>query len=214
MKKKYIELLLNKCVDFSSKILFINYDIEIEDFVMELSDRARELGMEEIYFDKADVNECHDILASSSIDEIKKHSYFNKSYWDDYATKGASFLIIETEHPGVMDDIDSEKVSVSAKVKRESRPKYRKMVENCELSWCIAAYPGEMWAKSLYGNNEDAYERLENAIYKMCMVSEGNAILNWDNQLEKTDFIIKKLNDLKLEKLHYSNSLGTDLDVY
>ena len=53
MQDKYIELLLNKCVDRNeSKILFIHYMKEIETFIQKLSQRAKELGFEEIYFDR------------------------------------------------------------------------------------------------------------------------------------------------------------------
>ena len=55
MQDKYIELLLNKCVDRNeSKILFIHYMKEIETFIQKLSQRAKELGFEEIYFDVED----------------------------------------------------------------------------------------------------------------------------------------------------------------
>ena len=49
MDEKYIELLLTKCIDIKkSKILFICYDIEIEEFVKNLTIKAKQIGIEEV----------------------------------------------------------------------------------------------------------------------------------------------------------------------
>lgn len=215
MDKKYIDLLLTKCVDFnSSKILFINYDIEIEDFVQKVINRAKELGVEEVYLDKTKPKEDYKILKNHTIDELKESNFFDKSIWDTYATKKANFLIFETEQPHLMDDIETEKIAIMTRQRRESRPTYRKMVEHCELPWCIAAYPGELWAKEMFPDSDNSYQDLKDAIYKVCMINEENPIDSWDRQLEKNNKIIKYLNSLSLTKLHYKNSLGTELTIY
>ena len=111
-----------------------------------------------------------------------------------------------------MDDIPAEKLSLSAKRKRESRPIYRKMVERCELSWCIAAYPGKRWAEHLF-QGKDSYEKLKKAIFRMCMVDKDNPIDEWNNHLKRQGKIQEYLNSLKLKKIHYTNSLGTNLEI-
>lgn len=215
MKDKYIDLLLNKCTDLSkSKILFINYMKESKNFVDQLVAKAKDIGFDEFYLEEEDPYKTHDILLNSTVEEIEKDDYFDKSIWDEYAKKYASFLMIDTEYPNLMLDIDPKKIGVSAKRRRETRPVYRKMSQNGEIAWCIAAYPGELWAENLFPDDEDAYKKLEDAIYKMCMIDQNNPIESWEEQLNKTDKIIGILNKLNLEKLHYSNSLGTDLDVY
>lgn len=215
MDNKYVELLLEKCVDYrNSKILFICYDIEVEDFVNIIIKRARGLGIEEFYLDKINIEEDYNILKNNNIEELKRGKYFDKSIWDEYAKKNASFLIIDTEQPHLLDDIESEKIAVMTRQRRESRPIYRKMVEHCILSWCIAAYPGKRWAKEVFPNSKNSYEELRNAIYKICMVDKEDPLKSWDLQLERNERIIKYLNSLSLEKLNYRNSLGTDLTIY
>lgn len=212
MEEKYIDLLLNKCVDFTSGILFIHYNKEIKNFVDKLAKKAKELGMTEIYKEEFDPYYNHDILLNSTIREIKNNNYFNSSIWDDYAKKNASFLIIETEYPKLMDDVEPEKIGLSAKLRRNSRPLYRRMVEECNLSWCIAAYPSKCWADSLF-DTDNNYNELLNLIYKICMVNEENPIKAWDEHLSKIDNIINKLNNLNIDSIHYQNKLGTDLTV-
>ena len=213
MEDKYIDLLLNKCVDFESGILFIHYNKEIKKFIEKLCDKAKSLGIKEIKLDEFDPYYNRDILLNSTKEEIEKNKYFDTSIWDEYAKRDASFLIFETEYPNILDEVEPEKLGLSAKLRRNSRPIYRKMVENCTLSWCIAAYPSHCWADSLF-DTDDNYNKLLNFIYKVCMVDRENPIKSWDEQLEKVNNVIYKLNNLNIDSLHYQNSLGTDLVVY
>ena len=212
MEEKYINLLLEKCTKINeNKSLLINYSIEIEPFVEKIIRKAKDYDVNDIYLDKFDIEKDHEFLINHSLKEIEESKYFDKSIWDTYAKKNASFLIIETEYPGVMDDIPSDKLALSSKIKRESHPIYRKMVDKCELSWCIAAYPGEQWAKSIF--KENSYENLKDAIFRMCMINQDNPNQAWTKLLEKQEKIQKYLNSLDLKELHYTNSLGTNLKI-
>ena len=112
MEYKYIDLLLTKCIDINtSKILFINYDKENKRFVNRLSEEAKKRGIEEIYLDEIDIEERHKILKNNTLEELKNNKYFDKSIWDTYAKRKANFLILDTEQPHLMDDIDEEKIS-------------------------------------------------------------------------------------------------------
>ncbi len=213
-EKKYIELLLKKCINFDkSKSLFINYDTVNKDFVNKLVNYAEEIGIENIYLDEKNIQDEYKILKNISIEDIENHPYFDDSMWDEYAKKDASFLIFTSPIPNIMDDIDPKKLSEAQITRRKSRPIYTKKQNYFEVPWCIAALPNDTWAKSIYQDEENAYELLENAIYKMCMIDTENPILSWDMHLENNKRIINKLNNLKLKLLHYKNSLGTDLKI-
>ena len=214
MGEKYIELLFHQCIDKkNSKILFIHYNIEIDAFVKKVEKYAKKVGLEEVYLEGIDPNVTHDLLKNKTLEEIEESKYFDRSIWDDYASRKACFLIFETEYPHLMEDIEDEKITYASKLSRESKPLYRKMVERCELSWCIAAYPGQEWAKEIFKDAKDSYQKLENAIYKICMVDQRDPVSSWELFLKKQQKIIEKLNSLSLKKLHYLNSLGTDLTV-
>ena len=209
MDIKYINLLLNKCLNFDkSKILFINYDKVNRDFVEKVMIEAKKLGVEEIYLDEDDIKVYKNKLETMTIEELKKDAYFDKSIWNTYALKHASFLILDTEFPGYLEGLD-EKIGIVSNVIRNSRKIFREMESKNEVPWVIAALPNKIWGTSLYG--EDGYVKLKNAIYKMCMIDTPDPIKAWEDYLkhlkDKTDY----LNSLEIEKLHYTNSLGTDL---
>lgn len=213
MEEKYIELLINKCTNLkNNKVLFLSYDKEIKPFINKIVNYVKNIGVEDIYLEEEDKYSIHNKLKEMSTEEME--IYFNKKVWDEYAQKGASFLMFETETPHLMDDIAPKKISYAAKVKRNTKPLYRKLQEQCKIPWCIAAYPGKDWAKELFPNDEDAYNKLKKYIFNICMIDKKNPNEEWTKLLDKNCNIIKKLNNLNLEKLHYTNTLGTDLEIY
>ena len=215
MEDKYVKLLIEECTNLkNNKCLFITYDKEVKDFVSKIVSYAKNMGVTDIYLEEEDINYTHELLTKLSLEELKDCTYFNKTVWDTYADKGASFLIIETEHPHVMDDIDSEKIGLVGRLRRETKPLYRKLQRECKLPWCIACYPGKIWANDVFPDDVNAYEKLKSAIFKVCMLDKENPSLAWNEFIERNTAVMKKLNSLNLNRLHYTNSLGTDLYVY
>ena len=214
LENKYIKLLLEKCVNFeNSKALFINYDKVNKDFINKLIIEAKKMGVTDIMVDENDIFLLHDKLKNMSVDEIEKDPYFDKNIWNTYALKGAAFIMISSEFPGVMDDIPNEKIATAKSINIKTRSIFREKEISYQIPWCIAALPNELWAKKLFPNSNNAYNDLFEVICKMCMVDTINPIESWNNYLVKTREYSEILNNLKIKKLHYTNSLGTDLTL-
>ena len=112
MENKYISLLLERCLSFKkSKSLFISYDKVNKKFVEKLINYAKKMGINDIVFDEEDIFLTHQKLSTETIEEIEKDPYFNKKKWDEYAKKDACFLMLETEFPHVMDDIEPSRIA-------------------------------------------------------------------------------------------------------
>lgn len=214
MDNKYIDLLLKRCLNFDkSKSLLISYNKLNKDFVDEIVNEAHNMGIDDIYREEIDEYYKHDLLKKLSLDEIKEDDYFKAKIWNEYAKKDASFLFIESEIPGLMDDIEPDKIALSSYIRRTTKPIYNKKRDNGTLSWCIAAYPNEIWAKYIFGDTNDSYDKLKDVIFKMCMIDNVNPIESWNNFLNETDKRVQKLNGMHINKLHYQNSLGTNLYI-
>ena len=212
LDQKYIKLLLERCLNFEkSSILFINYNKEIKPFIDKIVTYAKKLGLEEIYLDEDDPELIKETLLNITEEELDKCPLFNKSIWDEYAKKNASFLMLETENPGLMDEVAPSKLAKASYLKRATRPIFREKEGTNQIPWCIAAYPGQSWANSIFKNDPNAYNKLYQVILKMCMVDENDPITNWNNYINTSKILINKLNNLKIKTLHYTNSRGTDL---
>lgn len=214
LEEKYIDLLLNRCIDLTrSNSLFISCSSENMDFVNKLVSKVKTHGIDDIYIDCEDIYELKDKVNNSTLDEIDTNPYFDKSIWNEYALKTAAFLMFESEHPGLLDDINQEKYLRAIKRKRETRSIFREKETRYEISWCIAALPNEVWAKSMFPNETNAYQKLFEVICKMCMVDKDDPIKSWNEYLSKLDEKSKLLTSLEIKELHYTNSLGTNLKL-
>lgn len=217
LEKKYIDLLLNRCINFnSSKSLFISFeksDIKSCDFVDKLVTKAQDMGVNDIYIYDENSILKHDILKQISIREIDNHPIFNRSIWDEYAKKGASFIILKTELPGLMDDVDSASLAHARYVERITCPIYKKLQGGYKIPWCIAVFPSERWAKALFPNDSDAYDKLFKLTCSMVMADTNNPVLSWNRLLKNNQYIVKKLDSYNISKLYYKNSLGTNLSI-
>lgn len=214
IQEKYIELLLKRCLKVEeSKSLFINYNIINRDFVDKVVESAKNYGVKDIYLDEEDSNYIHDILKNIKLEEVEKNDLFNCKAWDEYARKGAAFLMLDTEIPSLMDDIDSDILAKMAYTKRSTKPIYKEKQKNSEIAWCIAAVPNIYWANDIFSDTDNPLEEFWKVLAKMCLLDTENPINEWDKLLKKRSNIIEKLNNLKIKKMHYKNSLGTNLTV-
>lgn len=118
-----------------------------------------------------------------------------------------------TEFPHLMDDIKPENIAKARFVDRTTRKIFRQKEITYQIPWCIAALPNEIWAKHLFKDNPNSYQKLTDTIYEMCMVNTPDPINSWNNYLENCKNIVDKLNNLQIKTLHYTNSLGTDLNI-
>ena len=214
LEEKYINLLLTKCLNFKkSKSILISYNTLNKDIVSKIVEKLHSMDINDIYLDEEDSDITKNKLINESLIEIKNDSYFDKSIWNEYALKNASFLMLETELPGFYDEVELEKIVLAKKINRETRKIFREKESKNEIPWTIAALPNELWAKDLFPNEKNKYEKLYSIILKLCMVDENDPIKNWEQHLNKQLLQIKKLNNIKIKKLHYKNNLGTNLTI-
>lgn len=214
MEEKYINLLLKRCLKVNKKTpLLISYNSINRVFVNKIVRIAKKMGLNDIYLDEKNQQEIHNILINSSIKDIKNNPLFNNKIWDEYAKKDGAFLMLESEIPSLMDDVPSKKLAASSLAKTLSKPLYKKRQLNNEIAWCIAIVPNEIWARELFKDSNDPLKEFWNTLANICMLNDSDPAKSWDNFLNKQKKMQDKLNSLKITKLYYKNSLGTNFSV-
>ncbi len=213
LENKYIDLLVTKCMNFQkTKSVLINYYVENKDFIDKLVERLKEMGISDIYLDEEDPLKYRECLQKTE-EEIKKEPYFDKSIWNKYAKKKASFLMIKSEYPHLTEDLDLKKVALASKIALETRQVFYKMQKHNDVPWCIASLPSQEWAQEVFPNEKNAYAKLFELIASFCLLKEKDYLKAWDLLIAQSNKIVKKLNKLQIKKLHYTNKLGTDFKV-
>ena len=211
---KYAKTILSTCLKLKeNQPLFISANYERKDFVRIVANEAYKLGVKDIYFDLTDVDLKHDALANLELEDLKKLSFWNKEKWNEYAKKEAAFLMLASETPGLMKDIDPKKLSDLTIYAFETRKEFDDLRDKSLVPWCIAAVPTESWAKKIFPKSTNPVEDLWNKIFEICHITEENPELIWNEKISKLSERCKKLNSYEFKELKYQNSLGTDFKI-
>lgn len=210
---KYACLLLDIGLNIrKGQPLVITAPVESIDFIRVLSKCALDRGIVDIYYDWFDDELKHQQLLYFEEDDIGNSLFFNKKIYDDYAKKDGAFLMLVSENPDIMNDVDSFKLDYASRISRTSRPFYKKRQSTNDVAWCIASVSTYGWAHKLF-KCSDCVNKLWDLIFSICLVDKDDPIKEWEKKLLIGSNRCDRLNELNIKSLHYTNSLGTDLYV-
>ena len=213
LQEKYARVILESCLKVEkNQPLFISYNVERSDFVRILTKIAYELGVKDIYYESSDPYIKHEALKNLEVEELKKLSFFNREIWNVYAKKGAAFLMLASETPGLMKDIDPSKLSAMTKYSLETRKEFEALRDKSMVPWCIAAVPTKAWAEELF-KVDYAEDILWDKIFDMCSIKEDDPISVWNDKIKKLEERGNKLTKYQFKTLRYSSLNGTDFTI-
>lgn len=133
-----------------------------------------------------------------------------------FINSGACFISITSPVPGLNAGIDPVKMQRAA-MSRMKKLKFAQdhMMGN-KTQWTIVAAPNAEWAQKVFPNTpkEEAIEKLWQAIFKACRVTEDNNPVNdWAEHNARLASHNAVLNQHQFDSLHFSNSIGTDITI-
>ena len=211
---KYAKVLLDTCLKIEKgQPLFISANPERKDFVDIICSLAKERGVNDIYLSLINPIEKHNALLNMSIDELKKTPFFDKSIWNEYARRGSAFLMLASEYPGLMKDVDQKKLSELTAYSYTTRKIFDRERDKARISWCIAAVPIEAWAKDIFKDSSNPLEDLWNKIFDICLIKKDNPEQEWDKKINRLEKNADKLNRYQFIKLIYKSKNGTNFSV-
>ena len=124
-----------------------------------------------------------------------------------------AMIYLESADPAGLDALDQEKWGKSVQTRWGVIKPIRDSMEN-KYQWCIAAVPGKKWAKKVFPelSGDEAVEKLWEAILYTSR-AEHDGVAAWRAHNAELKSRCGHLNALKLRRLHYCSSNGTDLTV-
>ncbi len=122
-------------------------------------------------------------------------------------------IYLESDDPDGLQGMNQEKYAKAMQARYPIQKKYRDQIEN-KYQWCIAAVPGEAWAKKLFPelSRKQAVEKLWEEILR-CSRAEDDPVEAWRAHNEDLHSRCNYLNSLGIESLRYYGDNGTDLTV-
>lgn len=149
-----------------------------------------------------------------SLDTMSEVAPWQEEKLRDQTINLPAMIYLESADPDGMNGVDAHKVSEASMRRFPKIKPYRDAMEN-KYQWCIAAVAGKNWAKKVFPGEKNALtaeEKLWEAILK-CSRAEGNPVANWNEHNKDLYNRCRFLNGLKLKKLVYRSSNGTDFSV-
>ncbi len=133
--------------------------------------------------------------------------------------KNPAMLYLMSDDPDGLRGINQEKQSKAAKARFGIIKPYRDAMDN-KYKWCIAAVPGNAWAKKVFPGERTsvAVEKLWKAILFTSRVIDKDgcdldAIGEWKAHNESFRARCEYLNSLRIKTLEYKSASGTDFTV-
>ncbi|HHX81196.1 MAG TPA: aminopeptidase [Acholeplasmataceae bacterium] len=212
--KKYADLAVKIGVNLQKQqILLINSPVECAEFTRLLVESAYETGASYVMVRWNDdlINKTYYTFATEEvISEIPNYVVEQFKYVVD---RGAAVISISAPTPGLLKDVEPKKLQLASKTSHEHLGFYQKHLMANGSQWCVISYPTKAWAEKVFGGAE-SFERLLDAILAASRVTADNdPIVEWRNHIENLARHNQMLNEYNFKKLHFKNSLGTDLEV-
>jgi aminopeptidase len=149
-----------------------------------------------------------------SIKTLSTVEEWERAKWQHQVDKLPAKLYLVSEDPDGLAGINQEKMAKSQQAIYPIVKPYRDKMEN-RYQWCIAAIPGEKWAKKMFPNEKKnrAIEKLWEAILYTSRADGDDPVLAWYKHNEDLRNRCNYLNSLKIKELHLTSENGTDFKV-
>ena len=137
-------------------------------------------------------------------------------FLNGYARSGAAYLSVSAADPENLKGVDPDRLVRQQRANSAALKDFYRLQMNNGFPWCVASIPIPSWAEKVFPGSRgaEAVEKLWDAIFAAVRITgDGKAVERWRAHVAKLQERVKKLNDLRLERLHYTNSLGTDLTI-
>ena len=212
--RKYANLIAAKGVNVQKgQEVFIQAEFDQPEFVKMLVEECYKLGAKSVFVDWTYQPLAKVHTRYRSLRTLSKLEDFEAAKWQHYVNTIPCRIYLESEDPDGLKGMDQKKFSKALQKKMPEIRKYRDQIEN-KYQWCIAAVPGEKWAKKLFPklSKHQAVEKLWEAILSCARVTD-DPIAAWDAHNKDLKARCAYLNSLGIESFDYKAGNGTDFHV-
>ncbi len=184
------------------------------DFVTEVAEQCYEAGARRVRvrFSHGPIERLGYIYRTE--DDLATLDGEEKAQWERRLQDLPCELWLDSDDPDGFSGTDSAKIERAKSRKYVYTKEYVEKREN-RYQWCIAGVPGRMWAKKMFPGLDWSVseEKLWELIMDVSRCTE-DPLAEWERHNMRLKERCKKLNDLKLDRLHYESSNGTDFTVW
>lgn len=179
-------------------------------------EKAYEAGARKVIVDWADEHisrQSYLHMNEETLKEVPEYAIDKAKY---YVDNNACFINITSPMPGLFADVDATKVQISSRASQEKMGFLREYTMGNQGQWTIVGAANKVWAKKVFPEltQKEAISALWEAIFAATRIEEDkDAVETWKEHNKNLKAYSTLLNKYNFKKLHFKNSLGTDLTV-
>lgn len=214
---KYAKLAIQTGVNVQKgQTLLIQAKAEHVEFVRLCVDEAYKAGAKEVIVKLNDdyISKMH--YEYQDIETLTDIPSWRVDEFEDYITRDFCILSIYAPSPGILKDVDGEKIAAASKASGEALKSYREYMMANKGQWSLVSLPTKEWATVVFPNLEEekAQEKLlESILYSVRINEVDDPVVLWDDHNKKLQRQNEILNKHNFKSIRFTNSLGTDIEV-
>jgi aminopeptidase len=195
--------------------LVIFAPIETASFVHMVTDEAYLAGAKDVIVTWDDEISRKQRLVHASIETLSEVAPATADLRMYYQQRGAAFLSVHAADPTLMSDVDKKKIGAWTRARAMALKPFNEKLDSGENVWCVISIPTAAWAKQVFPEKtqQEAIDALWEAIFTVTRIGDGDPVEKWHQHMQNLSERAKFLTEKQFVKLHYTNSLGTDLDI-
>ena len=194
--------------------VFITAELDQPEFVAMLVDECYKLKAKKVVVDWSyqPLTKLH--VRYRSLKTLSTLDNYEEARWQHYVDTIPCRIYLISEDPDGLRGVNQEKMAKAQQAKYPIVKGYRDQIEN-KYQWCIAAVPGEKWAKKLFPElrASQAVEKLWDAILKTSRVT-GDPIAGMERPQQGSERPLRlSQQPAASANCSYKSSNGTDFTV-
>lgn len=213
---RYAALVIKQGVNLKKgELVSISSPVGAADFAEAIAKAAYENGASEVVMlwnDPLIGKLAYQYESKETLTDIPAHEVAKRDYILD---KKGVYICILSDIPGLLKDVDPALVADRGRASNLALHRFRESTNVNETRWCLVAYPNAAWAKQMFPGlpEEQAVEKQWEYLHKTLRLDREDFLGAWNEHRENLAKRSKYLNDAKIVKFHYKNSLGTDFEI-
>ena len=214
--EKLADLVVKKGVNVQKgQPVILRCPVERADFARLVAKKAYERGAVEVVIQWSDDPLTLMKFENAPVEHFEEVPDWMVQRTKYYMEKGACVISVAATDPELLKDVDPKKIATWSKAFSAANKENMKYTMNDLNSWCVVSVPTVGWAKRVFPDvsEDEAMEKLWNAIFYTTRTDQEDPVSTWDEHIGVMDRHAAVLNEKQYKKLHYKNSLGTDLEV-
>ncbi|MDR1697987.1 MAG: aminopeptidase [Erysipelotrichaceae bacterium] len=194
--------------------VFITIGVEHEDFAFLLSKECYAAGAKKVFFNWTSQKLEKLMYQKEKLDSLMNVRSFQIERFKYMAQELPATIYILSDDPNGLDGIDHLKFGKARQSFSQAIKSYRDAMDD-KQQWTIAALPTKKWAKKVFPHEttSEAMKKLGNLILDVSRIDD-DPLLAWEKHNAFLKNQAQKLNQLGIDYLHYTNTLGTDFKVW